>query len=175
MTGSLQAAPSPWLPLSLGFCWAISAPSTLGGDGNDNTHPCWAPGATASSVCPLIPPTHSRETSSCPRGGLGQWGDSSYLKSPLCSRPGVRAPAWGPRAPLSPYRTLLPDSPALTRLDSSLPPHRPPRKSRGPYTCVKALRPGRRQNTRGTAQRAACLERDRSENKEEKTRWERPE
>ena len=57
MTGSLQAAPSPWLPLSLGFCWAISAPSTLGGDGNDNTHPCWAPGATASSVCPLIPPT----------------------------------------------------------------------------------------------------------------------
>ena len=45
----------------------------------------------------------------------------------------MRAPAWGPRAPLSPYRTLLPDSPALTRLDSPLPPHRPPRKSRGPH------------------------------------------
>ena len=56
-SGSLQADPSPWLPLSLGFCWAISTPSTLGGDGNDNAHPCWALGATASSVCLLIPST----------------------------------------------------------------------------------------------------------------------
>ena len=57
------------------------------------------------------------------------------MKSPLCSRPGVRAAAWGPRAPLSPYRTILPDSPTLTPLDSPLPPRRPPRKSWGPYNC----------------------------------------
>lgn len=57
------------------------------------------------------------------------------MKSPLCSRPGLRAPARGPRAPLPPYRTILPDGPALTPLDFPLPPHRPPRKSWGPYNC----------------------------------------
>ena len=47
----------------------------------------------------------------------------------------MRAPAWGPRAPLSPYRPILPDGPTLTPLDFPFPPHRPPRKSRSPCNC----------------------------------------
>lgn len=60
-----------------------------------------------------------------PEAALRQWGDGKLLGGvpTVLEALELRAPARGPRAPLPPYRAILPDGPALTPLDFPLPLH----------------------------------------------------